>query len=129
MALSRHQLPTMLIVRAAPGLSQRTARDPTGILRAALAVRRKNLRPPQQPGKGGFYSKPRIRAEPAQQPGKHSGGSDAIGRPMMLCSQSVRHATRRRSAQCGYEYSPSLRPCLSDRHYRLRSMSTVIRTL
>jgi hypothetical protein len=105
MALSRHQLPTMLIVPGAPGLSQRTAHDPTGILRAALAARRKNLRPPQQPG--GFYFKPRIcgleyAAEPAQQPGKHSGGSDAIGRPMMLCSHSVRRATRRRSAQCGY---------------------------
>jgi hypothetical protein len=28
---------------------------PAGILRAGLAFRRKNLRPPQQPG--GFYSK------------------------------------------------------------------------
>jgi hypothetical protein len=47
--------------------------QPTGILRAGLAARRKNLRPPQQLGR--FYSKRRIRrlkyaAKPAQQPGE-----------------------------------------------------------
>jgi hypothetical protein len=51
---------------------------PTGILRAGLAFRRKNLRPPQQPG--GFGPKPQIcglgcPAKPAQQAAKNPGGA------------------------------------------------------
>jgi hypothetical protein len=95
---------------------------PPGILRAGLAVRRKNLRPPQQPG--GRSSKAQIcalerPAKPAQQAAKNPGGMDAehnkINPPSRRVYNSKLQVNRPKSLSC---IISSLAADLRDSSYR-----------